>query len=373
MKQEVLRFVPWVSQRWGKSQRRVCGRLGLGWSRYQRWRRLARAGAELSDRQAAAARHADSPLAWEVSATIEYALDHPKDGYRRLAWMMIDEDVACLSESAVYRILAERNLLYRWARPQRQGGQAPAPASAPHQRWHTDIMHLRVGDTWYFLVSFLDAYSRYIVHWELLPAMTADRITLAMLAALEKHPQARPQVVSDRGCQYTSREYKALIRRFELEHILCRVAHPQSNGLLERWHRSTRAALDDAGGPADHARALRAIEAWVMEYNERRLHAGLGYIEPAEYFRGDPQARRSARQMKLARAREERRRANRVAGHGAMIVAQEPRQSSPAAGSAPTSIDPLRCPFPRSRHPGMSNGDQAEVSLPEKGPRFNLN
>jgi len=252
MKQEVLRFVPWVSCRSGQSRRRVCGCLGLGWSRYQRWGRLARQGAVLADRQGAGGRHADSPLPWEVSATIDYALDHPKDGYRRLAWMMVDEDVACLSESAVYRILADRDLLYRWARPQRQGGQAPAPASAPHQRWHTDIMHLRVGDTWYFLVSFLDAYSRYIVHWELLPSMTADRITLALLAALEKYPQAKPQVVSDRGCQYTSREYKALIRRFELEHILCRVAHPQSNGLLERWHRSTRDALDDVGRPADY-------------------------------------------------------------------------------------------------------------------------
>jgi hypothetical protein len=66
-----------------------------------------------------------------------------------------NQDVAYLSESAVYRILDSENLLYRWANPCRGTGDAPPPPTAPHQRWHTDIMHLRVGNTWYFLVSSL--------------------------------------------------------------------------------------------------------------------------------------------------------------------------------------------------------------------------
>ena len=310
MKREAVRFVPWVGTRSGQSQRRVCERLGLGWSRYQRWRRLPSEGSPQEPPRPPRPPHPDSPLPWETSATIDFALGHPEDGHRRLAWMMVDEDVAHLSESAVYRILSARDLLYRWARPKRHGAQRPPPTTAPHQRWHTDIMHLRLGDAWYFLVSFLDSYSRYIVHWELLPSMTADRVALAQLEALEKYPDAKPQIVSDRGCQYTSREYKQLIRRFELVHILCRVAHPQSNGLIERWHRSTREALEDNGAPDTHPTALRAIEAWVDKYNERRLHAGLHYIEPAEYFRGDPAARLTLRKKKLVQARENRRRAN---------------------------------------------------------------
>lgn len=316
MKGEALRFVPWVSVRSGQSRRRVCERLGLGWSRYQRWRLDCARPAPSAGRPERAP-HLDSPLPWETSAAIDFALDHPKDGYRRLAWMMVDGDVAHLSESAVHRILAERDLLHRWARAGRKGAQAPPPATAPNQRWHTDIMNLRLGDSWYFLVSFLDAYSRYIVHWELLPSMTADRVALAQLAALERQPGAKPQIVSDRGCQYTSREYKQLIRRFELEHILCRVAHPQSNGLIERWHRSTRDALEDAGTGDTHPKALKAIAAWVEEYNDRRLHAGLGYIEPAEYFRGDPAARVGRRKEKLATARENRRRVNRARAEAA--------------------------------------------------------
>ncbi len=120
-----------------------------------------------------------------------------------------------------------------------------------------------------------------------------------------------------------------------------------------------------------HSRALRAIETRVREYNERRLHAGLGYIEPAEYFRGDPQRRRAVRLEKLARAREERRRANRQAAHGARPEPCPGSQARPAAGSAPASPDPLRCPFWRNPHPDMPEGCKAEVSLSERGPRSN--
>jgi transposase InsO family protein len=222
---------------------------------------------------------------------------------------MIDADVAYLSESAVYRILDEAQLLCRWARPRRSPAQGPERATRPHQRWHTDIMHLRLADTWYFLVSFIDAYSRYLVHWRLLTHMTAEEVALVQLEALEKFPEAAPEIVSDHGCQYTSREYRRLLERFELKHILCRVAHPQSNGIIERYHRSTREALHESP-PRNYLQAKDTIAEWIEEYNEHRLHAGLHYIEPAEYFRGDPEARREERKEKLARGRAHRRATN---------------------------------------------------------------
>jgi transposase InsO family protein len=280
----------------------------VGWSRYQRWSSREAAGETLTDCHGGG-RPLDTPLDEERRAVIDYALGRPESGYRRLAWQMVDEDVAYLSESAVYRILDAEDLLCRWARPRRGSGNRPPRPTAPHQRWHTDIMHLRINDTWYFLVSFIDAYSRYLLHWRLLPRMTAEEVTLVQLEALEKYPHARPEIVSDRGSQYTSAEYRKLIHRFELKHILCRVAHPQSNGILERYHRTTREALDQ-NPPRDYLQAVDIIEAWVKEYNENRLHAGLHYIEPAEYFRGDPQRRREQRRAKLERGRAHRREHN---------------------------------------------------------------
>jgi transposase InsO family protein len=308
---EAVRFVPWVSERCEHPQRWVCDRLGLVWSRYQRWRQRSAAGAELEDGHGGGER-LDRPLGWEVQAVIDFALAHPADGYRRLTWMMVDQCVACLSESAVYRILAAHDLLYRWARPARRHGQKPAPPTAPHQRWHTDLMYLRIGDSWYFLASFLDAYSRYIVHWELLTQMTADDVVEAQRRALARYPGIHPEVVTDRGSQYTSAEYKKLIRECELRHILCRVAHPQSNGLIERFHRSSRDQLDTCDLPT-FRHAQDALAAWVDEYNERRLHAGLHYLEPATYFRGNPEARLATRKARLEDAAKVRRQTNQAA------------------------------------------------------------
>ena len=178
-----------------------------------------------------------------------------------------------------------------------------------HKRWHMDLMYLRVGDGWYFLVTVLDAYSRYVVHWELLATMTAADVRYVIQRALEQ-TGAHPQVVTDNGPQFWVAEFKELVRRFAVEHIRIRTYHPESNGLVERFHRSTREALGDTTlRTLERARVL--MGEWVRQYNEARLHAGLGYLPPAEYYRGDPAARRRERQVKLERGRTERRRRNR--------------------------------------------------------------
>ena len=102
-----------------------------------------------------------------------------------------------------------------------------------------------------------------------------------------------------------------MVRLFELDHIRIRTYHPESNGLLERFHRSTREALSEAElGNLGRAREL--IGRWVAHYNEERLHAALHYLPPAEYYRGEPEARIEERNQKLERARRRRERINRA-------------------------------------------------------------
>lgn len=305
-KAALLALIARTRERTGWTVRRILGRLGLARSTYREW--VARADREaLADRPPVAPA-VDAILPEETAAVLSYALAHPKDGYRRLAWQMVDADVVYLSPSSVYRILSDADLLYRWKRAGRLG-EAPAPPTRVHERWHTDLMYVRVGDAWYFLVTVLDAYSRYVVHWELLVTMTAADVRYVVQHALEL-TGAHPQVVTDNGTQFTAAEFKDLVRRFAVEHIRIRTYHPESNGLVERFHRSTREALGDAAlRTFERARAL--LGAWVRHYNEARLHAGLGYLPPAEYYRGDPAARRRERHAKLERGRAERRRMNR--------------------------------------------------------------
>lgn len=305
VKAELLALVERTEERTGWTVRRILHHLGLSKARYRDWVKRAASDA-LADRRPIAPLR-DGILMEEKAAVIAYALAHPKDGYRRLAWQMIDADVAYLSESSVYRVLNDADLLYRWKR-RTSSGTCPAKPARPHERWHTDLMYLRIADNWYFLVTVLDAYSRYVVHWELLSTMTASDVRLVIQEALER-TGAAPSVVTDNGSQFTAAEFKDLVRRFALEHIRIRTYHPESNGLLERYHRSTRDALSDA--MLENLSQARAIIArWVEHYNEQRLHAGLGYLPPAEFYRGNPAARIEERQRKLERARQERRRIN---------------------------------------------------------------
>lgn len=239
---------------------------------------------------------------------ISYALSHTRDGYRRLAWMMVDEDVAYVSPSSVYRILDDADLLYRWKRSQRSGTAPPDPV-APNERWHTDLMYLRVEDTWYFLVTVLDAYSRYVVHWDLLTNMTAAAVRVVIEDAVRK-TGASPEVVTDNGTQFTAKDFKKLVRDFELEHIRIRTYHPESNGKVERFHRSTREALDEIE-LKNLGRTRELIGRWVDFYNHERLHASLDYLPPAEYWRGQPERKKQERTKKLERGRRRREIINR--------------------------------------------------------------
>jgi len=304
-KAAVLAVVRQAQARTGWPLPRILRRLGLSKSRYHAW--AERAETATLDDLIRTPRSPWAALPEEVEAVIDYALAHPQDGYRRLAWMMVDEDVAYLSPASVYRVLRHADLLYRWKRS-RAAGERPAEPTRPHERWHTDLMYLRVGDVWYFLVTVLDAYSRYVVHWDLLTSMTAADVRVVIQDALTQ-TGARPEVVSDNGSQFTAKDFKELVRDFALEHIRIRTYHPESNGRVERFHRSTREALASAE-LENLSKARRIIGRWVEHYNERRLHAALQYLPPAEYYAGDPAARLDERERKLAAARTRRRALN---------------------------------------------------------------
>ena len=308
-----MRTVRQAVARSGWSIRRILKRLGIARAVYYEWRE--RDEDSRLDDMVPGGRCLSAVLAEEKAAVIAYGLAHPKEGYRRLAWMMVDEDVAYLSPASVYRVLDDADLLYRWKRSGRIG-EKPAAPTRPNQRWHTDIMYLRVADTWYFLVSLIDGYSRYVVHWELLTTMRSSDVRLVVQQALEAWNVRDVEIITDNGSQFTSADFKALIRQFQLQHIRIRTYHPESNGTIERFHRSTREALADED-LRNLSRARELIGRWVAQYNESRLHAGLQYLTPADYFRGEPAKRLNVRREKLERGRREREAANRGRVHAA--------------------------------------------------------
>jgi len=141
VKQEVLDLVELTIERTGWTISRILEKLSISTSHYHCWQRRARL-AKLEDRPTAEGRSLDQLLPEEKHSVIAYALAHPRDGYRRLAWQMIDENIAFLSPSSVYLVLNDADLLYRWKRSTRSG-EAPPKPTRPNERWHTDIIYLR--------------------------------------------------------------------------------------------------------------------------------------------------------------------------------------------------------------------------------------
>jgi transposase InsO family protein len=112
-----------------------------------------------------------------------------------------------------------------------------------------------------------------------------------------------PEVMTDSGSQFMAKDFKELVRNFELEHIRIRTYHQDSNGKLELFRRNTREALVEAAR-RNLGRASEVIGRWVRHCNEDRLHAALNCLPPAEYCTGDPSVRLAKRRRNLAAARE---------------------------------------------------------------------
>ena len=98
--------------------------------------------------------------AWERKAILEYFERHPLEGYRRLTYMMMDEDQVAVSPSSVYRVLKAEGLLDRWnPKPNRKGKGFDQP-QAIHEHWHVDLSYINMQGTFYYLCTVLDGCSR---------------------------------------------------------------------------------------------------------------------------------------------------------------------------------------------------------------------
>jgi transposase InsO family protein len=248
---------------------------------------------------------------------------------------MVDEDVACLSPSTGYRLLKEADLVCPWRRRKKRRRSADEKATRPNQRWLTDLMQIQVGDGVYFLVSFMDEYSRYIVPHEVLTGMDGISVSLAALAAVETLPKGpdglpveRPEMQSDNGSSYLARKFLQVLKEHGLGHHRIRPHCPEENGVIERVYRTLREALEgeELRNLLEAEKVLARIVRW---YNEERLHSALGYLPPVLVYRGNPEERRAERRRKLAQARHRRRERNLGLEQGTLPFTAEGVVASP--------------------------------------------
>ncbi len=305
----VGRFLPWV---------------GIGTSKFHDWK--ARFG-KVNEHNAWVPRDH-----WLTDAEKEgircFARQHPLEGYRRLTFMMLDADVVACSPASVYRVLRAAGLL---------AGQTPKPTKKgtgfvqplrPHEHWHVDVSYLNIAGTFYFLCSILDGCSRFIVHWEIRENMEENDVETIIQRAREAYPDAKPRIISDNGPQFIAKDFKEFIRVCGMTHVKTSPYYPQSNGKIERWHKTLKGDCIRVLTPLSLDDARRIVADYVMHYNTVRLHSAIGYITPQDKLAGCEAEIFAARDRKLAEARQRRQHQREAAGDRA-----------PAAPASHAAID----------------------------------
>jgi len=262
----------------------------------------------------------------EKQAIVEFHREYPLEGYRRLAFMMLDRDVVAVSPSSVYRVLREGDLLRRWNRKPSKKGTGFVQPLRPHEHWHVDISYINVCGTFYYLCTLLDGCSRYVVHWEIRESMIEAEIEIILQRAREKFPGVTPRIISDNGPQFIAKDFKTFIRICGMTHVRTSPYYPQSNGKLERWHRSVKSECIRPGTPLSLEDARRLVGEYVTHYNEVRLHSAIGYVTPRDKLEGREAEIFAERDGKLAEARE-RRKARRGAARQAGAVNPDPSKA----------------------------------------------
>ena len=278
----------------------------------------------------------------EKQAILDYGRHYPLEGYRRLAFMMLDEDVAAASPATVYRVLKSAGRLGRPSPRNERKGKGFHQPDRPHRHWHIDFSHLNICGTFYHLCSILDGYSRLVVHWEIRETMLEKDAEIVVERAREKFPGETPRIISDNGPQFIARDFKQFIRLVGMTHVTTSPYYPQSNGKKERWFGTLKRECIRPGTPLSLEEARRLVARWVEHYNLVRLHSAIGYVTPADKLLGLEGVIHAERDRKLEEARELRRQKRRAArGNLDPSRPVEPPCDAPSAGGTGAPRQPL--------------------------------
>ena len=237
---------------------------------------------------------------------VEFALEHEDLTPRELAVKYTDEKQYFVSESSVYRILKEEDLVTAPAHiVMKAANEFQDKTTRPNELWQTDFTYLKVlGWGWFYLSTILDDYSRYIISWKLCTTMKAGDVTATLDLALKASGcdratvVAKPRLLSDNGSSYIAGDLADYIKDKGMQHVRGAPYHPQTQGKIERWHQTmkNRVLLEHYFLPGD---LKRQINDFVDYYNNRRYHESLGNVTPADvYFGRDQQILQEREEIK---------------------------------------------------------------------------
>jgi putative transposase len=261
-------------------KRKLLLELGVPRSTYYRWRK----GSETGKRRTPWNRITPN----EERRILAVAKEFPELSSRQLSAWLTDNEGFAVSESTVYRILKREGLVKRQEIEITAAKEYHTKTTRPHQMWATDASYFKVvGWGYYYLVTVMDDYSRFILAWKLQKDMSANSFIEVVQEAVDATGMTdvpvenRTRLLSDNGAGYVSRAFRDYLNLVGIGHILAAPFHPQTNGKVERYQQSLKRVVNQL--PYELPSQLeKAIADFVDYYNYRRYHKALGDVTPAD-------------------------------------------------------------------------------------------
>lgn len=244
----------------------------------------------------------------EIEKAVRFCQQHRGINYFKLAYQMMDEQVAFLSPSTLYHILRAHGFYAARAISVAEKAYRDKPTHV-HDTWHTDLAYVKLFDVFYFLIVMLDGYSRYVLDWDLLSDMTGDSVATFTQRVLDAYPDAvalNVRIVNDNGSCYISADYRLVLKENGVTSIRCAPYHPETNGKAEACIKIVRNEALRPQAPQCYQEAMAVLAKHFLHYNHHRLHAGIGYLKPIDMFLGNDQNVIQTRKQGLLNAKNER-------------------------------------------------------------------
>lgn len=235
-------------------------------------------------------------------------------------------------------------------------------ASGPNLRWVGDITYLQTADGFEYLATVIDLYSRRVVGWAIGPDITAALVVRALEMAVHQRRPA-PGVIfhSDRGCQYTSAEFRSFCQANHVRQSMGRTGCCYDNAAAESFFHSLKVEWLHGREIMDRQTVRTVVFQYIETYyNRKRRHSTLGYLSPCAFERQHASAGRhhapprSGAQRAPDRKPGDTSNASTPGNHQKTAVRPPARRSAPEppGGLPPTGTQPLyRHPGPQGQQP----------------------